>query len=43
MASLSDISPRINNIITQVDQQTIPTVNTTVSSYKPRRDRHQIA
>jgi hypothetical protein len=34
MASLSDISPRINNIITQVDQQTIPTVNTTVASYK---------
>ncbi len=34
MASLSDISPRINNIINQVDQQTIPTVNTTVASYK---------
>lgn len=34
MASLSDISPRINNIITQVDQQTLPTVNSTVSSYK---------
>jgi len=34
MASLSDISPRINNIITQVDQQTIPTVNNTVASYK---------
>ncbi|HEV8604829.1 MAG TPA: MlaD family protein [Tepidisphaeraceae bacterium] len=34
MASLTDISPRINNIITQVDQQTIPTVNLTVASYK---------
>ncbi len=34
MATLSDISPRINNIITQVDQQTLPTVNSTVASYK---------
>jgi len=38
MASLSDISPRINSIITQVDQQTIPTVNTTVASYKTTAD-----
>ncbi len=34
MASLSDISPRINNIIAQVDQKTLPTVNETVASYK---------
>jgi ABC-type transporter Mla subunit MlaD len=34
MASLSDISPRINNIIAQVDQQTLPGVNNTVASYK---------
>ena len=38
MASLSDISPRINNIITQVDQTTIPTVNQTVASYKETAD-----
>src|SRR3954466_2134812 len=34
MASLGDVSPRINNIISQVDQQTIPAVNTTIASYK---------
>jgi ABC-type transporter Mla subunit MlaD len=34
MASFSDISPRINNIIAQVDQKTIPTVNDTIASYK---------
>src|SRR5689334_4086731 len=27
MASLGDVSPRINNIINQIDQTTIPTVN----------------
>jgi ABC-type transporter Mla subunit MlaD len=38
IASLGDISPRINNIITQVDEKTIPTVNTTVASYKETAD-----
>src|SRR5882762_11351204 len=38
MASLSDISPRINNIIAQVDQKTLPTVNDTVASYKTTAD-----
>src|SRR5947207_1797544 len=33
MASLGDVSPRINDIISQVDQQTIPTLNKTVASY----------
>lgn len=38
MASLGDVSPRINNIIAQVDQTTIPRVNQTVASYKETAD-----
>jgi ABC-type transporter Mla subunit MlaD len=38
MASLGDVSPRINHIINQVDQTTIPSVNQTVVSYKETAD-----
>lgn len=38
MASLGEMSPRINNIIDQVDRTTIPTVNQTVASYKETAD-----
>jgi ABC-type transporter Mla subunit MlaD len=38
MASLSDVSPRITNIIQQVDQTTVPTINETVASYKTTAD-----